>query len=171
MLQELDMVKSLERGQKFLVPLPDGAFAPGYIVLDGNLFTLVNIFRNLQSSRTEPMDFPDEQILFRDWLIGDHVFSRSKRIIEFPWVLFRTKFVPEPAHPQIEGIIFGERGHEKVKGFKTGQIIRDPATQEDLLSLPRHGIKEAGYYSLCVQAKFEGKEVKLDPNTREYVFV
>ena len=117
------------------------------------------------------MNFPDDQVLFRDWLIGDHVFSRSKKIIDVPWVLFRTKFVSEPDDPKIEGLIFGERGHEKVKGFKTGQIIRDPATEKDLLKLPRHNIKDAEYYSICVQAKIEGKEVKLDPNTREYVCV
>lgn len=165
------MVKSLERGQKFLVPLPDGTYAPGYVVRDGNLFTLVNIFKNVQSSRAEPMDFPNDHVLFRDWLIGDHVFSRSKKIIESPWVLFRTKFVPEPDEPEIEGIVFGERGREKVKGFVTGQVIRDPATPEDLLRLPRHSIKDAEYYSLCVQAKFKNKDVKLDPKTREYIFV
>lgn len=165
------MVKSLERGQKFLVPLPDGKFAPGYVVLDGNLFTLVNIYANLQIDRTEPMDFPDDQIIFRDWLIGDHVFSRSKRVMEYPWVLFRSKFVSEPDAPHIDGIIFGEKGHEKVKGFETGQVVRDPATQEDLKNLPRHGIKEAEYYSLSVEAKLKGKIVKLDPQTREYIFV
>lgn len=165
------MVKSLERGQKFLVPLPNGTYAPGYVVLDGNLFTLVNIFENVQPSRTEPIDFPADRVLLRDWLIGDHVFSRSKKTIETPWILFRTKFIQEPDEPQIEGIIFGERGHEIVKGFGTSQVLRDPATPEDLLRLPRHSIKDAEYYSLCVQAKFKGKDVKLDPKTREYIII
>lgn len=163
------MVQPLQTGQKFLVPLSSGEFAPGYVVHQGNLFTLVNIYSNVQDSRSEPTDFPSGSLLLRDWLIGDHVFSRSKKVIDLPWVLFRTKLVEKPDHPQIEGVVFGEHGRECVKDVMTGKVIRDPATPSDIRDLPRHGIKVAHYYSLFVEAKLLGKEVVLETEPRRYV--
>lgn len=163
------MVKSLEPGMKFLIPLSDGRFLPGYVVLDGNLFTLVNVFSNAQGESKEPMNFPEDQILFRDWLIGDHVFSRSKRIIEIPWRLFRNKKLDKPDSPQIEGRIFGEIGREVVKDLSTSKVIREIPTKEDFDSLPRHEIKSADYYAIAAEAKLLGKKVVLKMPEREYV--
>lgn len=163
------MVKSLEPGMKFLIPLSDGQFLPGYVVFDGNMFTLVNVFANKQKERKEPMEFPEDKILFQDWLIGDHVFSRSKKVIEVPWVMFRTKKVEKPLSPSVDGIIIGELGYEKVEDLDSSKILREPPTEADFKNLPKHSIKSARYYSLAAEATLLGKEVKLDPETRKYV--
>jgi hypothetical protein len=165
------MVKSLETGMKFLIPLSDGTFLPGYIVLDGNMFTLVNVFSNKESVRKEPLEFPEENILLRDWLIGDHVFSRSKKVIEIPWVMFRTKKVEEPLPPQIDGLIIGSRGTEHVVDLHSSKTLRRPPNQEDYANLPRHGIKSASFYSLAAEAKLLGKTVELKMPERKYVIV
>lgn len=161
------MAKPLEPGMKFLVPLPDGRFLPGYVVVYGNLFTLVNIFSNAQDDKSEPECFPQKDLFLRDFMVGDHVFSKSKRVIDVPWILFRTKRVRDPLPPGIEGIVIGESGLETVKDLATGKISRS-ASKEDLKRLPRHGIKVASYYSLAVEAALLGKVVKLDPDSRHY---
>lgn len=163
------MVKSLEPGQKFLVPLKDSTFLPGYVVLAGNMFTLVNIFRNRQQERTEPMSFPSDELFFRNWLIGDHVFSRSKKMMEVPWILFRTKKAESVLPPTFDGLIIGSHGSEHVVSLQGGEVLRRPPTEADFENLPRHGIKVGRYYSLCVEAKLIGKSVNLDPETRKYV--
>lgn len=161
------MVKPLEPGMKFLVPLKGGGFLPGYVSAYGNMFTLVNIFDNVQSKREAPTSFPEDRILFRDWLIGDHVFSRSKRAIETPWILYRENRVENPLTPRIEGIIIGESGREKVESLSTGETIRT-ATREDLRRLPKHEIESARYYSLSVEAQLQGRNVEFDPISREF---
>lgn len=164
------MALPLEPGMKFLVPLPDGQFLPGYVVHDGNMFTLVNIFSNAQSTRSAPEQFAMQNLLLRDYVIGDHVFSRSKKVIDTPWILFRTKKLEAPLPPEIDGMLIGSPGQEMVEDFATGKMSRT-ATAEDLTRLPRHAIKVAGYYSLAVQAALLGKEVVLDPVKREYVII
>lgn len=161
------MAKPLEPGMKFLVPLPDGRFLPGYVVVYGNLFSLVNIFSNTQSDKSDPECFPQESLLLRDFMIGDRVFSKSKRVIDTPWVLFRKNKIADPLSPEIEGIIIGSHDLEKVEDLYTGKTIRT-ASAEDLKRLPRHGIKVASYYSLAVEAALLGKVVKLDPDRRQY---
>lgn len=161
------MVKPLEPGMKFLVPLPDGRFLPGYIVVYGNLFSLVNIFFNAQNDKSEPERFSQKDILLRDFMIGDHVFSKSKKVMDVPWILFRTKRVRDPLPPGIEGIIIGSHGLETVRDLSSGKISRS-ASEEDLKRLPRHRIKIASYYSLAVEAALLGKVVKLDPEKRQY---
>ena len=163
------MVKSLERGQKFLVPLPDGKFIPGYVVHQGRMFTLVNIFRDILDKRAEPKGFEESEILMRDWLIGDHVFSRSKKVIETPWVLYRTKKVDDPLPPSFEGIIEGGPGREYVVGLESDAIVRRPPNPDDFDRLPKHAIRSARYYSLFVEAALNGKQVVLDEEKREYV--
>lgn len=161
------MAKPLEPGMKFLVPLQDGRFLPGYVVVYGNLFSLVNIFSNAQSDKFEPECFPQKDLLLRDFMIGDHVFSKSKKVIDTPWILFRKNKVANPLSPEIEGIIIGSHGLETVEDLYTGKTIRT-ASAEDLKRLPRHGVKVASYYSLAVEAALLGKVVKLDPDRRQY---
>jgi hypothetical protein len=101
------MAEPLEPGMKFLMPLPDGRFLPGYVVVYGNLFSLVNIFSNDRNDKSEPECFSQKDLLLWDFMIGDHVFSKSKKVIDTPWVLFRTKKVADPLSPGIEGVIIG----------------------------------------------------------------
>lgn len=161
------MTKPLEPGMKLLVPLSGGKFLPGYVVVDGKLYTLANIFSNAQDDKSEPNVFPEKALLIRDFMIGDHVFSKSKRIINVPWILFRGRKVRDPLPPGIEGIIIGSSGQEVVEDLLSGKASR-AASEEDLKRLPRHGIKVAEYYALAVEAALLGKLVKLDPDRREY---
>lgn len=162
------MTRPLIPGQTFLIPLQDGRALPGYVVHDGHMFTLVNVYRTVQDTLTEPQSFETGEILLRDWLVGDHVFSRSKKIMPTPWKLFSKARYAGAEPPHIDGIIIGSRGTEHVVSIHDQSELRRPPTEEDFAKLPKHRIKVGSYYSLAAEAAFLGKEVYLDPEERIY---